>query len=179
MNDRRARGLVHVYTGDGKGKTTAALGLCLRAIGWGGRACVVQFIKGYPNIGEGHFSTLLPEAFELKQFARDRSLAIDEAKVLSRADEAALALDYAREVIAGGAFRVVVLDEVNNAMRHGLVSVADVLELIAKRPAGVEIVLTGRGAPAQIVEVADYVTEMRSIKHPMDGGVGARKGIDY
>jgi cob(I)alamin adenosyltransferase len=180
MKGRQSKkGLVHVYTGDGKGKTTAALGLCLRAIGWGKKACVVQFIKGYPNIGEGHFAQASAECFVLKQFAQDKSLAIDESKVRSRADEAMAALGYAREAIDSGEYDVVVLDEVNNAMHHGLVSVPEVLSVIEGRPEGVEIVLTGRNAPAEIIEAADYVTEIRSIKHPMEKGVRARKGIDY
>jgi cob(I)alamin adenosyltransferase len=179
MSDTRNRGLVHVYTGDGKGKTTAALGLCLRAIGWGRKTCVVQFIKGYPDIGEGHFATAFPKCFALKQFVIDNSLAIDESKVNARAEEARAALEYAQGVIADGEYEVVVLDEINNAMHHGLVDVSKVVELIDSRPDGVEIVLTGRNAPERIVELADYVTEVRSIKHPMERGVTARKGIDY
>lgn len=173
------QGLVHVYTGDGKGKTTAALGLCLRVIGWSGRACVVQFIKGYPNIGEAHFAQAYPEQFVLKQFAEDKSCAIDEAKVTSRGREAQCALNYARDVINGGEFDIVVLDEINNALHYGLIELSDVLTLLQSRPAGVEIVLTGRSAPKQIIEAADYVTEMRPIKHPMEQGAKARRGIDY
>jgi cob(I)alamin adenosyltransferase len=173
------KGLVHVYTGDGKGKTTAALGLCLRVIGWGGKVCVVQFIKGYPDIGEGHFARAFADCCALRQFAQDRSLAIDEAKVISRAEEARAALACANESIGSSNYDLVVLDEINNAMHHALIDVSDVLALIEQRPPGVEIVLTGRNAPSEIVEAADYVTEMKSIKHPLERGVGARKGIDY
>ena len=173
------RGLVHVYTGDGKGKTTAALGLCLRVMGWGGRACVVQFIKGYPDIGERHFAGELAERFVLKQFAEDNTPGISEQEAKRRGKEAKAALEYAREAVGSGDFDVVVLDEVNNAMHLGLVGESEILSLLEDRPRGVEIVLTGRNAPSAIISAADYVTEMRSGRHPMDAGIVARKGIDY
>lgn len=174
-----SKGLVHVYTGDGKGKTCAALGLALRAIGWGARVCVIQFIKGYPDIGELHFAAAQPGCLVLKQFAQDGALCIDEAKVKSREKEAAAALDYAREVLRRGEFDVVILDEINNAVHHGLIKLDDVLALIAERPASIELVLTGRNAPEKLIEAADYVTVMKSVKHPFDKGIRARKGVDF
>ena len=176
---RIKKGMVHVYTGDGKGKTSAALGLALRAIGWGGRVCVVQFIKGYPNIGEGHFAQAFPEKLVLKQFAEDASRGIDESKVKSRTKEAQAALQWAQDAVAGGDYEVVVLDEINNALHYGLIKLDEVLSLLRDRPPRVELILTGRNAPPEIVEAADYVTQMKSVKHPMGRGVRARKGIDY
>lgn len=173
------KGLVHVYTGDGKGKTTAALGLCLRAIGWGAEVCVVQFIKGYSNIGEKHFADAFPEKLVLVQFAEDSSTGISESKVLLRAEEARAALEYAKDVTASGRYDVVVLDEINNALHYGLIDTSQVLALLENRHPKVELVLTGRNAPDEIVRAADYVTQMRSVKHPMEQGVRARRGIDY
>jgi len=178
-NPLLTRGLVHVYTGDGKGKTTAALGVALRALGWGARVCVVQFVKGYPDIGEAHFARLLPDRFVLRQFAIDLSKNIDDAKVLERRAAARKALDYAASVVAGGDYDVVVLDEVNVAVRYGLIDAAALLAILRERPPHVEVILTGRGAPPEIIEAADYVTKMLPAKHPYHKGTPARKGIDY
>ena len=171
--------MVHVYTGDGKGKTTAALGLALRILGWGGRVCVVQFIKGYPEIGEAKFAAQLGERFVLRQFARDDSLAMDEGKALLRREEARAALEFARATIAEADYDLVILDEINNALHYGLLDLAHVIEMLESRPGGVEVVLTGRQAPAEVLAAADYVTEMRMIEHPFGSGHTARKGIDY
>lgn len=180
MKDLRIRkSMVHVYTGDGKGKTTAALGLALRVIGWGGRASVIQFIKGYPDIGEAFFADACPQSFELKQFAQDSSPGIDESDVRARAQEARAALEYARRAISEGRYDLVVLDEINNAMHYGLIPAGEVLELLASRPSHVEVVLTGRGAPQEIIDAADYVTVMTSSKHPLEHGAASRRGIDY
>ncbi len=173
------RSMVHVYTGDGKGKTTAALGLALRVVGWGGRVSIVQFIKGYPRIGEKLFAAICPDRYELKQFAVDRSPSIDVADVRARMPEAIAALDYARAAISSGKFDLVVLDEVNNAMHYGLIPVSEVLQMISNRPSHVEVVLTGRNAPQEVLDAADYVTVMTSVKHPIDRGVSSRKGVDY
>lgn len=171
--------MVHVYTGNGKGKTTAALGLALRALGWGARVCDIQFLKGYPEIGEAKIAESFPDRFVLKQFVLDVSRAIDEAKVLERAQAANEAMYYAEEVVSGGEFDVVILDEINNALHYGLIDQARVLRMIEGKPAHVELVLTGRDAPSQIIDAADYVTEMVLVKHPFQKGIGARKGVDY
>lgn len=173
------QGMVHVYTGNGKGKTTAALGLALRALGWGARVCDIQFLKGYPEIGEAKIAESFPDRFVLKQFVLDVSRAIDEAKVLERAQAANEAMCYAEEVVSGGEFDVVILDEINNALHYGLIDQARVLRMIEGRPVHVELVLTGRDAPLQIIDAADYVTEMVLVKHPFQKGIGARKGVDY
>lgn len=176
---RIKKSMVHVYTGDGKGKTTAALGLALRVIGWGGRVSVIQFIKGYPDIGEAFFAGICPQCFELRQFAHDDSPGIKECDVRARVAEARAALDCARETISRGNYDLVVLDEINNALHYGLVSTREVLDMLAARPAHVEVVLTGRNAPQEILEAADYVTVMTGARHPLDRGIGSRKGIDY
>lgn len=178
-NSENQRGLVHVYTGDGKGKTSAALGVALRALGWGIRVCVIQFIKGYPDIGEAQFARKFGEQFELKQFAVDESRAIGVGKVKARSEAAGAALTYAEEVILNGDYGVVILDEINNALHYNLIDINRVLSLIEQKPVNVELVLTGRNAPDKIIEVADYVTEMKLIKHPFEQGIPAREGIDY
>ena len=174
-----ANSLVSVYTGQGSGKTTAALGLALRVLGWGGRVCVVQFIKGYPEIGEGHFAQGFGTRFVLRQFAVDDTPSIREDDVLARREAAEQALSYAESMVAGGEYYLVILDEINNALHYGLISLPRVLKLIDNRPKHVELVLTGREAPKQIIEAADYVTEMKAIKHPFEKGIPARRGVDY
>lgn len=172
-------GLVHVYTGDGKGKTTAALGLALRVLGWGGRVCVVQFIKGYADIGEARFAANFGDRLVLRQFASDSTRAIGEQDVPKRREEVRAALEFAKQTIESGEYDLVILDEVNNALHYNLIDLADVIPLIDHRPPGTELVLTGRNAPNAIVRKADYVTSMDAVKHPYQQNRPARKGIDY
>jgi len=172
-------GLLHVYTGAGKGKTTAALGAALRALGWGIRVCVIQFIKGYAQIGEARFAEEFGDRLVFKQFAADPSPRIDEAKVRERREAVEAAMEFAERVIRSGECGLVILDEINNAMHYNLVGVDRVLRLIQDKPRHVELILTGRNAPRQIIEAADYVTEMNLVKHPFQRGIKARKGIDY
>lgn len=173
------KGLVSVYTGPGRGKTTAALGLALRVLGWGGRVCMVQFIKGFAELGEAKFAAEFGDRFVLRQFADDKSPSIREVDVLARRKAAEDALSFAEEAVAGGEYDLVVLDEINNALHYGLVSAARVIRLIEDRPVNVELVLTGRNAPDEIVEIADYVTDMKLVKHPFEKGITARRGVDY
>jgi cob(I)alamin adenosyltransferase len=171
------RGLTQVYTGDGKGKTSAAFGLALRAVGRGLRVFMIQFIKGGVDYGELHVVGNLPH-FELVAYGRGQFIdkeSHDEEDIA----QARRALEHAREILGEGKHDVLILDEVNVAINFRLVSVEDVLSLIREKPVNVELVLTGRGAPDEIIEAADLVTEMREIKHPLNAGVKARKGIEY
>jgi cob(I)alamin adenosyltransferase len=174
---RLEKGLVQVYTGDGKGKTTAAFGLALRAIGRGLRVYVIQFIKGGFDYGELYVVDRLPN-LTLKAFGRGKFVTArpPEKEDVGFAHEA---LELAKKVVEGGEYDVVVLDEVNVAMSLKLISVDEVLELVKGKPVHVEFILTGRGAPEELIEVADLVTEMREVKHPYRKGVPARKGIEY
>ncbi len=174
-----SNGLVSVYTGSGRGKTTAALGLALRVLGWGGRVCVVQFIKGYSEIGEARFAQKFNDRFVLKQFASSDDPSITENDLPHRRASAQEALSFSETAIADGKFDLVILDEINNAMHYNLVDMAHVMKMIQTKPVHVEVVLTGRGAPEQIIEMADYVTEMKLIKHPFESGITARRGVDY
>ncbi len=171
------QGTVQVYTGDGKGKTTAALGLALRAWGHGARVLVIQFMKGRIDYGELAAARRLP-GFDIEQYGRetfvDRDRPAEEDVALARE-----ALARARQVIAENAYDLVILDEVNVAVDYGLVEAKEILDLVAARPPEMELVLTGRSAPAEFVEAADLVTEVREIKHHYREGVAARKGIEF
>lgn len=173
-----APGFVQVYTGNGKGKTTAALGLALRAAGRGLRTYVAQFMK------KGEYGELLAvrerladmitiEQFGLPEF-HHREQGVSEAE--TRAAE--LGLAAAEAALRGGAFRIVVLDEVNTLLHFGIVPVERVLALLDARPAHVELVLTGRYAPQAVLDRADLVTEMREERHYFQRGVTARDGIE-
>jgi cob(I)alamin adenosyltransferase len=169
------RGLTQVYTGDGKGKTTAALGLALRASGAGLKVVFIQFVKGDADCGEHRFvSAYAP--FELFQPNTGNCLRQSDAELKPVAEET-YALAAAK--LASGIYDVVILDEVLIAVGRGLLTTEAVLELIRQRPPRVELVLTGRGAPPEIITAADLVTEMRAVKHPYDQGITARRGIEF
>lgn len=171
------QGLIQVYTGDGKGKTTAALGLCLRAAGHGLRSMVIQFMKG--NIDYGELASALKLAPDLTIRQMGRETFVDpvhpDPEDVRLAQEA---LKLAHEVLSSGIYDIVVLDEVNVAVDFGLIDVSAVLSLLDERPARTEVILTGRKAHPLVVERADLVTEMRCIKHYYDRGVQARTGIE-
>ena len=171
------RGTVQVYTGDGKGKTTAALGLALRAAGHGFTIYVIQFMKGSPNYGELSSSSKLP-GFVIEQMGRDEF--VDRKNPASiDIDLARKGLSRAREVLIGGRHDVVILDELNVALDFGLVTLEDVLGLIEARPPHVELILTGRSAHPEVIKAADLVSEILNIKHHYNEGVEAREGIEY
>ena len=177
MGQRLGRGLVQVYTGDGKGKTSAAFGLALRAVGRGLKVYVIQFIKGGFDYGELYVVERLPN-FRLKSFGRGKFVTDfppteDDVKLAKEAFELAM------EVINGGEYDVVILDEINVALHLKLIETEEVVDLIGHKPEHVELVLTGRYAPSEVVELADLVTEMKEVKHPFTRGVSPRKGIDY
>ena len=171
------RGLIQVYTGNGKGKTTAALGLALRAVGRGLKVCMVQFIKGGGAYGEHHAAAKLAPLVTIYQTGRDGWIFrdnLDPEDIRIAAETLALA----RRVLTGGEYDLVILDEINGAAWFGLISVDDILALCAAKPATVELVLTGRNAAAQVIAAADLVTEMCEIKHYYGVGVQARIGIE-
>jgi cob(I)alamin adenosyltransferase len=140
---------------------------------------MIQFIKGYADIGEARFAVEMGERFVLKQFACDPCRGIDESKVKQRREACETALGFAEEAVTGGGYGVVILDEVCNAVHYGLLDCARILELARRLPGEVELIITGRNAPPELMEAADYVTEMRCVKHPYEKGVPARRGIDY
>lgn len=170
------KGLVQVYTGNGKGKTTASLGLALRAVGRGLRVCMIQFIKGGHPYGEQLAAERLAPLFTLVQTGRGVWIKGEPSPEDIKLAEKGISL--AREALTGGLYDLVILDEINNALHYGLVEVDVVLSLIYSKPEKVELVLTGRNAHERIVEAADLVTEMREIKHYYKKGIPARPGIE-
>jgi cob(I)alamin adenosyltransferase len=174
---RLEKGLVQVYTGNGKGKTSAAFGLALRAIGRGLRVYIIQFIKGGFDYGELHIISKLPN-LTLKTYGRGKFVTTKppEEKDIALAKEA---IELAKEIIQNGNHDIVILDEINVALDLKLIELEEVLKLIRIRPRNVELVLTGRNVPTEIIEVADLVTEMKEVKHPFNKGLQARRGIEF
>jgi len=173
-------GLVIVYTGKGKGKTTAALGIALRAVGHNYKICMIQFIKGSWHYGEMTSSKRLEPEFEMTAIGKGFVGIIDDNTPIEKhkkiADEA---LRLSRKKIRSENYDIVILDEINYAVNLGLVKLEDVLDIIKIKPPHVNLVLTGNYARDEIIDVADLVTEMKEIKHPFKSGIKAKKGIDF
>jgi cob(I)alamin adenosyltransferase len=169
------RGYVHVYTGAGKGKTTAALGLAFRAAGAGLRVFVGQLLKG-PACCEHQALCRFADRIDVRRFGPGEFIVGTPSRSQRHAASAGLAA--CREVLVAGEHKVVILDEINVAANIQLLPVESVLDLIDARPKHVELVLTGRGADERVVQRADLVTEMRAVKHYFDAGVSARRGIE-
>ena len=168
------KGLIQVYTGNGKGKTTAAVGQAIRALGRGYKVCFIQFfkqptsgeikiLKNFPDLKLVHPLPLYPEKKNLPLLQR-------KAKGL---------LSFISKIIKSKTYDLVILDEVNIALREGFLDKTIFLDLLKNKPKSVEVILTGRGATEKIIKAADLVTEMKEIKHPFKKGVKARKGIEY
>lgn len=170
-------GLVEIFTGNGKGKTSAALGVVLRALGHGLRVHIIYFMKGEYPYGERNTLALLPgvtfQSFGFSEFC-------DPANVTElEKEQARQGLEAARKAIVSGEYDLVVLDEVNIAAAWKLVDIDDVIRLIEEKPEKVDLILTGRHADQRLIEMADLVTDMVEIKHPFSKGIKARRGIDY
>src|SRR5574337_2183826 len=172
-------GLIIVNTGDGKGKTTAALGLGLRAVGHGMKVLMLQFFKGPWLTGELCAVKRLEPDFKIIQlgqgFIKTRKEEHSEATV----ENARVSWDYAKQEIFSDLYDIIILDEINNMIAHGLLSVEDVISVLKERPKRLNVILTGRNAHDKIIELADMVTEMQEIKHPYKKGVKAQKGIEF
>jgi len=172
-----SRGLVQIFTGNGKGKTSAALGAVLRASGHGLKAYIVFFMKGSYPYGESHILPQLPNVdmarFGLATFCDPANVKPEEK------EQARLALAAVRKAMLSGNYDLIVLDEVNVAVAWKLVELEAVIKLLKDKPPNVELILTGRNADIKLVQLADLVTECLKIKHPYDEGVVARKGIEY
>lgn len=178
------KGLVWVYTGEGKGKTSAALGNVFRALGHGWKVLVIQFFKGDWPVEFGELKSALRHPdLEILQMGKGFVKLMGDKKPLDEHKAAAQgALALAKKKIYSGDYRLVVLDEVIYAIDYldiRLIELRDVLEIIEKKPASTHLILTGRGAQKEIIERADLVTEMKEIKHPFQKGIPAQKGIDY
>jgi cob(I)alamin adenosyltransferase len=177
---QEAKGLVIVYTGDGKGKTTAALGMCVRAVGYNWEVCVIQFVKGSWKYGELKGIKKLEPNVELHVIGTGFVGIVDDDKPIEEHQEAARkGVELAREKIASRQYQLVILDELNVALDLGLISDDDVKSLLDARGEKQHLVITGRNAVDWLMEQADLVTEMREIKHPYQQGILAQKGIDW
>ena len=197
-------GLVHLYTGYGKGKTTASIGLAIRAIGQGFKVCMIQFLKGGSYTGEFVAAKEIIPKLEIHQFGKsciksDKQLKLfgfSDSNVVRNSrfcgecrhcftidDEEKLAamegLSLANKKTSSGDYDVVILDEVCGAIKERLIDIKDVLNLIKNKYEKTELILTGRDAPKELIMVADYVSDMKNVRHPFDKGVEARKGIEY
>lgn len=177
------KGLVQIYTGDGKGKTTAAFGLALRAAGQGNKVLVYQFLKP-PSLDVGERFALRLGAVRIRVEALDQTW--DMAKSPGDPEAVRRVRPVVREVLARLAetaarrfYDVLILDEIVYCLAQGLADLEDVKSLVHRRDPQVEIILTGRGATPELLELADLVTEMKCLKHPFDRGVLARRGIEY
>jgi cob(I)alamin adenosyltransferase len=170
------KGLFLVYTGHGKGKTTAALGLVFRALGRELPVAVVQFIKGKWKTGERTFAETLPG---LTFLVMGRGFTWESDDLSRDRNAARAAWTRACELIAAGDHALVVLDELTYAIHYGFVGLDEVIAAVGGRPAHVHVVVTGRNAPDELIALADLVTEMRSVKHPFEQGLPAQPGIDF
>ncbi len=179
------KGLTIVYTGNGKGKTSAALGAAMRALGHGWRVLIIQFFKGdWPVVyGELELAKKLHPQFEVLQLGRGFVKIMGDKKPFEEHVEAAqAALNLTRERMLSGNYDLIILDEVIYALGYldfKLIDLKDVLQIIRQKPPQLHLILTGRNAPAEIIEAADLVTEMGEVKHPMKKGIPAQQGIDY
>jgi cob(I)alamin adenosyltransferase len=197
MRERLTVGLVQVYTGNGKGKTTSALGLAFRAIGHGFKVCMIQFMKGNSYSGELLTTQRLKPWIDFYQFGRDcpyaslmrqgltecrgcheKCFSMDENDREGK-ELADLAFDFAEKTVYGGDYDLVILDEINAAFGLNFLPAEKLLSLIKNKPRYVELVLTGRNLPPEIMEAADLVSEINPLKHPYDKGINARRGIEY
>lgn len=174
------RGLLMVHTGNGKGKTTAAIGLGLRAWGQGLRVLILQFIKGNWKYGELQAIGSLGDRFVIRQMGEGFvNRAGDEQNREEHEQAAQETLREARQALQSGRWDLLVLDEANYAVKFGLISAAELLALIEEKPPAMHLLLTGRDALPEVIAKADLVTEMREIKHPYQQGIAAQRGIEF
>jgi len=173
-------GLIQIYTGTGKGKTTAAIGAGIRAVGQGLRVHMIQFLKrgdNFPFYGE--VRALAPiSRFTLEQFGPPHFIIPDAISDEDR-EIVKQGLERAEEVLASGNYDLVILDEINVVLHLGMATLQQVLDLLDRKPTQTELILTGRGAPEALLERADLVSRIEAVKHPLDKGIRARPGIEY
>ena len=174
------QGMVQVYTGNGKGKTTAAIGQGIRSVGRGLKVYMIQFLKS-GETGELKTCNQLGDCFQIFRFEKPRGffwkLKEEEKKALK--EEIEKAFGFAQKVVNNNQCDVLILDEIMGVMSNQVIAVEQICTLIKSKPANMELILTGRNVPQEVVDLADYVSEIQAVKHPMDNGVPARKGIEY
>jgi cob(I)alamin adenosyltransferase len=179
MAGKKTKGLVIVYTGDGKGKTTAALGMALRAAGHGKKILIIQFIKSFKRYGELKFVKKYDCGIEIKTMGKGYVKMRGDVHPFGEHVKAAKkTLEFARKQIESKKYHIVVLDEINIALDKKLIPLTEVVDLIEQKPAALHLILTGRGAPEKLIQLADLVSEVKEIKHPFKKGFPAQKGIE-
>jgi cob(I)alamin adenosyltransferase len=171
------KGYVQLYTGNGKGKTTASLGLTLRAAGAGLKSVIIQFMKGQ-HYSELDAVSLMDGFLTIEQFGSGKFCRPENKNYTEHLELAEKGYKRAKEVLESGTFKIVVLDEIVTTLSFKLLTVQDIIDLIRIKPADTELIITGRGAPEELIEKCDLVTEMKEIKHYYTRGVMARKGIE-
>lgn len=174
-SENMPKSMVHVYTGNGKGKTTAALGLALRALGHGRKVLMIQFMKKNKKYGE---YIMMEKLARIKQFGTDEFVNQDEPRDID-ISEAEAGMAYAEQMARSGDYDILILDEINVAVSFGLIPEDRVIDMIENRAECTEIILTGRDATDKLIEHADLVTRMEEVKHYFNSGIGAREGIEY
>lgn len=175
----KINGLVHIYCGDGKGKTTAAFGLAMRCAGYGQKVLIAQFLKGWDS-GELRAAARFDEIRVLRGNASGKfSFEMDDAEQRAARRKHDAVIAQAETLVRQGGIRLLVLDEIISAWNLNLVGHEGVLRLLETRPAGVETVLTGRDPPPQLLALADYISEVRKVRHPYDTGLAARPHIEF
>lgn len=172
-----ATGLTAIYTGEGKGKTTAALGLALRASGYGSKVCIIQFIKGLSECGEHLFINESMDNVEIHTLGKGFTWKSDDINEDIRL--ARQAWDFAKKKVEEAEFDLIILDELTYLISYNMINEDDVLHMIKNKDAALDLVITGRGATPAIMDAADLVTEMKEIKHPFKKGIPAKKGFDF
>lgn len=176
------KGLIHIYTGTGKGKTTAAVGLAVRAAARGWRVCYVSFHKPSRYYAGSEQAALKKLGIGVRRFAPSHPMCattVSSAQVQRLGRQCRSGLSFLNEACRSGAYDLIIADELNICVRDGFITETEVLALLHAKPAAVELVLTGRGASAALIAAADVVSEIRDVKHPYQRGIAARKGIDY
>ncbi|MFH0727781.1 MAG: cob(I)yrinic acid a,c-diamide adenosyltransferase [Pseudomonadota bacterium] len=171
------KGLVMVFTGSGKGKTTSALGLALRSAGHGLKVCFIQFIKGSWKYGELEAVKRYADMIDFHVLGRGFTWKSDDLEKDRAAGRDAW--EFARAEIASGRYHLVVLDEFTYLLKYGMIDLQPVLEVLAGKPDHLHVAITGRDAPGDLLSAADLVTEMRAIRHPLAAGIQAQRGIEF
>ncbi len=171
------RGLIVVFTGEGKGKTTAALGLAMRALGHEYRVGMVQFIKGPWKSGELISAKRFEDLMDI--YTLGRGFLLDAEDIEKDKEAAKKAWEFAKDIIIKSKYDIVILDELTYLIKYKMVEEDEVIDFLIKKPDKLHIVITGRDASSRLIDVADMVTEMKEIKHPLNGGIKCQKGIEF
>ena len=179
MGKNKRKGLIIVHTGDGKGKTTAAIGIALRAVGHNFKVLMAQFIKGSWHYGELTAVKKLSPYFEIVPLGKGFVSLKEEEPDPENIRIVESAWNFCKERITSGIYDIIILDEINYVIYYKLLSVEKVLNIVINKPENLHLILTGRNAHPKILEIADLVTEMKEIKHPFKKGIKAQKGIEF